>query len=805
MSSEHPRTGDGPAATPFFIPHLFLPFLAGLLASPFLLPAPWHSPAALASALLWLLLRRRSWSPPILWGFMLLLGVSLPQSALVPPEGPGRIGWFAGEDETSVEAVVVAVPRRGTKGATVDLAARRVWRGDTFAVVAGGIRLYVEHGPCDLRPGDAVRFRARLKRPRLFGTPGEFDRPRHLARRGIFVTAGVENADRIVRLAGPGPSGPGGGLAAWRAAADRRIEEYVPPAAAPLVRALVLGDKSGFADPLRDLLARSGLAHLFAISGLHLGLIGLFGYAAALSVYRRSERLLLLQPPQRLIPVLLLPLLLAYLVLTGAALATRRALLMGGGASLLGFFSRRTPIASLLAGAAFLMLVLDPLALYEPGFQLSFAGLTGIILWGPPCYRKTRRWPRPWRWLAATAAVTLAANLATAPLVLFHFHLLAPAGLPANLFAVPLVGFVALPLGLSGLLLAPLWPAAAGACFRACGACLEAVLAGASALLDLPGLEGWTLYAAPRDCLALAAFAAAVLLLAKASRKVRRRQAALLSAGLILWLAPAPRPGTLTVIPLSVGQGDATLLSFPDGRHYLVDGGGMPGIDFDVGERLVTPALARLGVKSLDGVFLSHGHPDHWLGLVHVVGHLPVAHFWSGLPVEDLPPPLRDALSAKRVPVTTVPPGWRTLVRDGPLEISLFVPPQRGRGPNDRSIAVFARWDDAEALLTGDLESRGVTDLVAGAPAGRTVTFLKLPHHGSRYSPVDLLLDRFRPEAAWVSSGANNPFHFPHPEVVRLLEERGVPLYRTDSMGTLRLRPGARGPEAGRWLRGLFR
>jgi competence protein ComEC len=784
------------------LPFLLLAYILGVGCAPFLSLAPYWTTAPFLIAPLWLLFRSRRGAAVLLLAFFFTLGLFLYQLRIAPPRNPDHLRAFIGNYPVTVEGLVLSVSNRAGGRSVIDLDASGIVSEGIAAPTRGRLRLYLAESNPPVTPGDAIRFICRLRAPRPFGTPGEFDFPRHLASRDIFVTAFLPVAQGIANL---GPRDAGGLITLVgrrRSAIAGLIDRSLEPSLAPLVRALVIGDQGGVSPEQRELLGRAGISHLFAISGMHLGLVAVFLYAAGLFFYRRSETLLRLGPPRRFLPPLLLPLLWAYLLLTGGTIPTVRAFLMTLAGAMLFLGARRTPPLKLLTATAFLILCLDPLVLFEPSFQLSFAGVAGIMVLLPRWQVKLVALPRALRWTATLQAVTLAASVATAPLVLLHFHLLAPAGLPANLVAVPAIGFAAVPLGLAGALLSPFWPAAAAAAFQGCGLVVQTLLSVAGWIVELPLLAGWRIYASPPQTIA-AFFLAATVLLHGTTRRRRYFKVALLVAGglCLLW---QPRFSGLTVTALSVGQGDAILLSLEGGRHYLVDGGGLHSETFDVGERLLAPALGWLGIGSLEAVILTHDDLDHRQGLLHAMEHFPAHAFWSPIPLEELHPSLKEVLVKRRIPAIQFPTGWTVIEETDRSTLALFAPPQRGSSHNDASLVLYARHGSEGVLLTGDLEAPGVSALLAANPP-TPVTLLKLPHHGSDRSSPELLLDRFGPALAFVSVGAGNPYHLPNAKAIDALRQRNIPLFRTDRQGSLRFLTNGSGWESRHWQRGLFR
>ncbi len=785
---------------PLILPLVLLSTIAGLLVAsycpPWPLPLLW--PALLA--ICWVLLRHTAPAPLLLAGFCALLAAAQYQHQLSPVLPVHHVAHFADGQIHTIEARIETL--HGGETLRMDLEAERLIKGPQQHPLTGRLRLTLGEGQPNLRPGQRIRFSSRLRSPEIFGTPGEFHYPRYLAGRSIFATAYVARAELVVPFVGDQQRGFMQRLAGWRRHIGQRIEGTVKPDQAALVRALVIGDRN-LPPELRRQLAETGLSHLFAISGLHLGLLALFLYQCGVWLYKRSECLLLLAPPGRLLPLFLLPLLWLYLQLSGNALSTQRAFIMAVIAALLLFNGRRTRPLHSLTTVALIMLCGAPLILFEPAWQLSMAGVTGILLCLPNWQKRLSRWPRWGRWPGTLAATTLAATIATAPLSLAHFHLFAPAGLLNNLLAVPLIGFGAVPLGLLGALIDPLWPTGTNVLYRLCGTLCHLTLQGAGWTQQLPWLSARTCYLSPSTLLA-AAILSLLLLIPRWPDRWRHFPFALLMVALLLLFVPSRPPQELTLTALSVGHGEALLLSRPQGGHYLIDGGGFYDSSFDVGARLVAPALARLGVGSLEAVILTHDHPDHRLGLIEILNHFPVKAFWSAQPPDELHPELRQPLLQKAIPHRTFSEGWTLVDEDPSGKLALYAPSQRASKINDRSLILYAGHGQDGLLLTGDLERQGIDDLVDNPPPG-TVTLLQVPHHGSRHSEPWLLVDALHPKMVFASTGRNNSYGLPHKDVTQALAKRGLNLYHTGQDKSLRFDSAGSGWTLQRWQKGLFR
>ena len=779
---------------------LLLSTMGGLLTAPYFPPLPLPLLWPILLALAWWILRNSRLATVILAAFCILLAMAQYQRQMSPTLPTHHVARLPQDRLLTIEGRVQAI--HGGNTLRIDLDTERLITGEVQQALTGRLRLTIGEGDPHLQKGQRIRFRGRLRFPEPFGTPGEFNYERYLAARSIFVTTYLDSAEAIVPFATQRGTGLLARVAALRHTIGQHIDRALAPDQQALVRALVIGDRQ--LPPFqRQQLANTGLSHLFAISGLHLGLLALLLYTIGRWLYRRSERLLLLAPPGRLLPMVLLPLLWLYLQLTGNALSTRRAFYMAVVGALLLIIGRRTRPLQALASVALIMLCSAPLSLFEPAWQLSMAGVGGILLLLPTWQRTISALPRWWRWPFGLAATTLAATIATTPLILSQFHLLAPAGLLNNLLAVPLIGFCAVPLGLSGALLDPLWPAGGTALYQLCGQICQLTLQGAGQLSQGPLLSAKVCYLSPRILTGIAILCLSLLVPRWTGRWLYLR-VPLLMAVLCLLFLPQKAPQTLTVTALSVGHGEALLLSRPQTGHYLIDGGGLYGSTFDVGARLVAPALARLGVSSLEAVILTHDHPDHRQGLVEILNYFPVRAFWSAQTLAELHPEIREPILRRAIPLRTFAEGWTTLNQGTLEELAIYAPTQKAPKTNDRSLVLYARHNQDGLLLTGDLERQGVRDLLTHPPSG-PVTLLKLPHHGSRYSEPWRLIESLKPQHVFTSSGRHNSYGLPHKEVTEALTKQGLRLNDTGRDGSLRFSSDGSGWHPQHWHKGLFR
>lgn len=541
-----------------------------------------------------------------------------------------------------------------------------------------------------------------------------------------------------------------------------RLRRKDPGRGSTLALALVLGERVAVPLPWRRALRRAGLSHLLAISGLHVALVA----ALAFFIGALWKRWLALALAASAIFV--------YVGVVGPRPSMLRAALMAL-IALASLLTRRPPIAAHgLALAVIVLLLNRPSLIADLGFRLTVAATAGIVHLAP---RLARRWSglRPLA-VRRALAVTVAAQIATLPWALPTFHLLTPVAVVTNLVFVPWTGLTLAISLLIALVAACWWPVG-----RMLVPLLDWLAAPYAALARCPP---GTLLALP---IVVGSFTALAIAMTLTVCLLRPRRwlpwgaiAALLAAG---WLA---RPGDSRpeLVVLDVGQGDGILLR--DGRNaVLIDGGGWRGSDF--GGRVVVPALARLGIRRLSAMVLTHPDLDHCGGLADVAAYLRVESLWT---LRDWP---RSRCWEELRADPWLEKHWLRSgerLRLGRWRLHVLAPSAREwPDDNDRSVVIEAQALGNRVLLTGDLEKGGEEALLRRWPRLALASdVLKVAHHGSATSSSASFLAAVHPRLALISVGRFNPYHHPSPLVVQRLRTSGARVLRTDRVGMIVLR-----------------
>jgi len=669
-----------------------------------------------------------------------------------------------------------------------------------------GVRIQGPRTPASLpaleshRPGERIRARVRLKPPRALQNPGSRDRTRSLARRGIGAIGHLVHPALHVEVGGSDAVSPSGMLDGIRTDASQRLRAAGPGGG--LLAALALGDRSGLPLEVRDALARLGLSHLIAVSGLHLTLIAALAYAVGRLTFTRLVALTERGDTRRLSLFVAVGFAVAYALMSGWGVPVRRALIFLIAVAL--GFLRRSPgrRGHPLALAALIVLAFEPGALFEAGPQMSFAA-SAAILAGLGGRKEANRGGgiglRARRDIDVLLRTSAAAIAATAPLAAVHFGRVAPVGVLANLMAIPLTAALLLPASLLAAFATLLRPAAPLTDLFVSGS--AAVANGA--LRGAGRIASWLPEQSPVPPPGVATLLLVFGLAALVTRlRATTGRVVLATAGAALLVhCPAPPivPPPPRVVALDVGQGDAIIVQ-GRGAAILFDGAtAFPG-GVDLGRSAVVPALAALGVARLDLVVASHGDLDHRGGLRAVLERIPTARLW--LPAGGGQAPAFAALLAaaheRGIEVAEKGRGDRT-ERFADLRVTPLWPPRSSRlSRNDASLVVRVEVAGRRVLLPGDIEAPTEAALLSSG-VDLAADVLELPHHGSRTSATSAFLRAVGPSVAIASAPCPGRFGMPHREVLERVAALGIPVWWTGRDGAV-LVGLSHGPVVSSWV-----
>ena len=640
---------------------------------------------------------------------------------------------------------IVDLPRQGEDGWQFEA---EILESADFPQLSGErVKLAWYRTPERLLAGDVWRFELLLRTPNGVRNPGGFDAEMRALQKGWVAQGYVRGQARRM--------GNEGGIDALRERLSRRIASALPGRDARFVRALALGDTRFLSEDDWDVLRRTGITHLIAISGFHVGIVALFTIYAVSGLYRLFPALGLRLPRPMASAMAAIAAAAGYAALAGFAVPTVRTALMIAVFMAHRLLHRSGTVVQAVAMSMAAILLWDPFALLASGFWLSFAGVLALVAFMP---RAETGLLGPFlraQWICTWALL---------PLTLAFFgqtSLVSPA---VNLLAIPLISLVIVPLALAGCIFAFL-PTIAAA-FWALSAWLMALFW--QGLLWLQQWPGAAIFLQEAGLAAvLAAMLGAGLCLLPAGVPGRWLGLPLMLP--LLWPAVPDIPHqSVRVAMIDVGQGLSVLVRTRN-HALLYDTGAGREKGFNRGESTVLPALRALGVGHLDKIVISHGDNDHAGGLSAIRKGIVVRRVEAS---GDAASPCRAGAS------------WQW---DG-VRFSYLWPRSAAVGSDNEASCVLRIEAGARTLLlTGDIGEGAESALVERHGNALRAELMTVPHHGSATSSTPEFLDAVRPEWALVSSGFQNRFRHPRAEVVARYRERGASVWNSTAEGWVEL------------------
>ena len=672
-----------------------------------------------------------------------------------------------------------------------------------------------------LRYGKHITLTGVLREPEGKRNPGGFDYKAYLARQHIV---GIIDAKGFLQVGEQGGFPPLQWIEALRINTEHLINRIYtehetethltePSLHAQLLEGILLGKRSDIPAETLDIFRNSGTFHVLAVSGLHVGLVAMFCYFS-FSIFRF---------PQKILCLLTIIAVLIYACLIGFRPSVFRASLMAILFLFAMLIDRDTDYFNLLAFAALVLLLLNPLQLWDIGFQLSFVAVTAIVYFVPKMEKPLRRlWEgtegspsdadtslltkfrnKAVKWLVLSYFVTFAAQIGTTPLIAYYFFRGYPLGIIVGPFAVGLVSLI-VAVGMLSVCLGFIWFPLA----KLLALLNHAIISLFLALIGIFG-QTWGILKLTPPTFGIFVLYIAVCLGIIHWRYIYRqfRIASLIGLSVVaIWVwdtAFHERGRLLEVITLDVGQGDAAVVRFPDNQTLLIDGGiqrtyydekKRKRVDYDVGKRIIEPYLDAHGIRKLDMVVLTHPDLDHGGGLGYILENFEVSRVLgiSDVPIDSqMHQRLHTIAKTRDIPYAFPYAGRMEFTPTAILNVLHPIDAAStdllDEDKNDDSLVIKITYGEIDVLFTGDIGKNAEARLIASGQDLRS-EILKVPHHGSRTSSSARFLDAVQPLCAIFSLGKNNRYNLPHTDVVERYQARGSLQWRTDEAAAITLR-----------------
>lgn len=526
---------------------------------------------------------------------------------------------------------------------------------------------------------------------------------------------------------------------------------------AAAIFAMLFGGYAGLNPELVEEFQTTGIVHILSVSGSHMSML-----AMATAIFCRLAKI-----PRSATFVIGLFVIGSYAILSALLPQVLRSATMG----ILIFFAKTLDAeaegARLLTLTALAMLINQPLLIFDVSFQLSFTATAGLMYLSEDLREKMERLPK---FFSEPAAMTIAAQLASLPIIVWYFNQISLSSVLANVFVMPLLEVVIVG-GLIGGIIAAVVPIAGKIFFV-----VMALIFGAGAELNkiFANLPLSSVQVPTIGILAGFFYYAALIL----------RRPIILLPIIILFALNFFKASDFEISFIDVGQGDCAVVVTPHGKCLIFDAGGVREHMFDVGGRVVVPYLKHENIRAVEKIFLTHVHEDHAAGAGAVIKKLPVSEIiTAGEPkseyaavfgiAEEYLPHLRQGQAGEKFSI------------DG-VEVEILFAPKVGSG-NEISNVYRIRYGEITFLITGDLVT-AIEEQILREGVDVSATVLKVAHHGSKTSSSEEFLRAVNPKCAVICVGYGNSFGHPRAEVLERLENLPTKIFRTDKDGLIKFR-----------------
>ncbi|MCU7495594.1 MAG: DNA internalization-related competence protein ComEC/Rec2 [Ignavibacteria bacterium] len=640
-----------------------------------------------------------------------------------------------------------------------------------------------------LRPGQFVSLKGTFSKGRQASNPGEFDYQAYLEERGISAIHTAYNTSDFAVLGQGEFSAVEEAAFIIRKSMDGVFTRYHTKNCAALLRGFLLADRSEVGEEVQNDFLNTGVVHILAVSGSNVLLITMIFslMLGRLNVFIRSFLTILG--------------LFIFLIITGTSPSVFRAVIMAAVTVVAFLCNRSRNVFNLLAIAALIILAFNPHELFDAGFQLSFSSVLSIVVIYPHLKSLAERLNiesvTTYR-LLLFILVTFSAQIGVLPFTLYYFGKVSVVSLPANLLVIPLSGAIAY-IGIVTLLFSYFSPWLASI-YAAANNFISGLLVQITHVLgglrySYLSIGQFTLQDLIISCCLLMGYLVVIKKLD--SLKAKFLTALLVTLNIFIFCSLDDKnffpENELSLLSLDVGQGDATLIRFPDNTTALIDAGGANAF-FDSGEDVILPLLDNIGIEKIDYGFISHVDNDHYSGFISLINKGLIRKLFKPAPDKSYPKDisLERFLKNKMVPVLYYRKG---ILKLGNARVYVLAP-EKGTvstgSLNDRSGVMKIVYGKTSFLFEGDAGKLEEGSIVKKYGTFLKSDVLKLGHHGSRFSSSEELLRCVKPDLGLISCGLQNRFGHPSKEVLQRSRNFQIRILRTDLQGAIFLRSDGR-------------
>lgn len=713
------------------------------------------------------------------------------------------------KEKVNLEGLIISPPQFELNKTRFFIEAKKIHSREGTRIVNGKAKITIYESYVNLKYKDRVLVKKiRLHPPIGFQNFNTFNYQSYMQRQGIYVIGGVSKGSRVEILE-RNEKGIINTLFTIKNKILKNIDSSLPFPTNRIIKAIVWGNRGLLDRDIIEVFNNSGIAHLLAISGLHIGFIAFTSFFLIYKLIFYIQYFLIpkgityLDSKKIAALITIFPIFI-YAIMVGNRIPTLRAGIMIYTYLLAIILDRHRDLYNILALAVIILLVWNPLSFYNIGFQLSFIAVLGIIF----CisnflynnYNNTEIKKERFNFYSLIKKrifqyliVSLAASLSVLPIISLYFNKLIFVSPISNFIILPFASFL-IPFALFSSLLGLIYTPIIGLTSWIINIFSSTIFYIAKFFSSLP--FSYIFVSKPSLLILLLYYTALFTIFTYKKIKLKKVLIASLLLLIIVFFSSSlisSSNNPLMVTFLDVGQGESTFIRTPLHQSILIDGGGAYNNGFKIGEKVVLPFLLNHGVRKIDLMIATHPHPDHMKGLVDIVNTLKVKEIFLNKdnPNYSFYRELSDVVLKKEIKVKRISSPFHYNI--GEVDIIFFHPSDKFnninskvRDENNRSLAFKLIYRNFSILFTGDIENKAEEYILANNYPLKA-NILKIPHHGSRTSSTREFLKEVDPDIAVISVGRYNWFRLPSIDVIERLKERDIEIYRTDKHGSIRV------------------
>lgn len=719
------------------------------------------------------------------------------------------VGLASGK-KVIIEGTVLSPPRMNDRIMRFELKTEKILLNDK--ILKTGLKVLVTiYNEAKIIPvGTRIRFPSHLKPFMNFKNPGAYDYESSMRLKKISCNASVSDGRYIVPM-GKGNPGVLKEITEYiRKPVREFLKEKLTERDYALYRALLLGERQAISDELREPFNATGMGHILAVSGLHIGIIAWLSFYLLRRLLSLSEKLLIRYDVKKIAALLTCIPVIAYTGLSGFQVSGQRAMIM----VLTYLFSivlgKERDIWSTLLFSALVILAVDPMALESTSFQLTFLAVSGI-LWLAPCihsifpdasvlFNNNRILKNIYFYTTGIVSASLSAVIFLLPVTIYYFYRISSVSVFANLIIIPLLGFLILPAGMFSIMILPVSSSLAETVLNIGASGVHIMMRIIEYLAGLPWASFWMVTPDLYEIILFYCLLFCIINLKKWQWVKWGMTVAVLLAvtDISFWIYENNYNPNLRVTFIDVGQGNSALIQFPGKKRMLIDGGGFRAGTFDTGKNVIAPFLFRKKILHVDCIVLTHPHPDHLNGLRFIASEFDPGEFWyNGDLSESFEFKELMDIAASRNMLILTPVNLAGVKSISGVDIEALHPSGNinhyyrdmsdNRAVNNRSLVLKMSYKGKSILFPGDIEEDTENRLVKKYGKHLNSDVLLVPHHGSKYSSTLPFLEMTSPEVCITSSRQGNSFGFPNPETIRRIKSTGSGIFRIDRNGAVKV------------------